>query len=122
LNAAKNLPPADGSIDAAELLRGSIVGAADRAVCVDRAGPVFDFDVPLPRKKGGARGAGEASAVPFSRIPQGASYFARGAKQSTVSSAATAYRQRNEDVLFVTAYFESDPKYGVAGVRVWRVR
>jgi hypothetical protein len=121
LNAAEHLPPDD------ELPRAPmppIIPPADRVnVRLERGEYTFDFDVPLPRKKGGARGSA-AAPVPFNRIPAGASYFAQRAKQSTVSSAAAAFSRRNSDVEFFTAYFEVDPKYPTLGpgVRIWRLR
>jgi hypothetical protein len=121
LNAAESLPPAMDT----DIPLPPIVAPADRVnVRLERGEYTFDFDVPLPRKKGGARGSAVSSAVPFNRIPAGASYFAPRAKQSTVSSAAAAYRRRHEDTVFVTAYFEADPKYPKLGpgVRIWRLR
>lgn len=91
-------------------------------VHLERGEYAFDFDVAIPRKKGGPRGAGGVSSVPFGRIPAGASFFARGAKQSTVSSAASEFKRRHPGMVYVCMYFECDPKYGTAGVRVWRTR
>lgn len=102
-----------------------IIPPSDRInVRLERGEYVFDFDVPLPRRKGGPRGSAIASAVPFNRIPNGASYFAQRAKQSTVSSAAAAFVKRNPGMEFVTAYVEVDAKYPRLGpgVRVWRTR
>lgn len=102
-----------------------IVPPADRVnVRLERGEYSFDFDVPLPRRKGGARGSAVASAVPFNRIPAGASYFAPRAKQSTVSSAAAAYQRQNRETEFFTAYLEVDTKYPHLGpgVRIWRLR
>jgi hypothetical protein len=82
----------------------------------------FDYDVEIPKRPGRPRKGQEAPAIPFAQIPVGASYFARGAGQSTVSAAAVAFRKRFEHVLFVTHWFARDPKTGLAGVRIWRVR
>jgi hypothetical protein len=89
---------------------------------VDVSPYVFDIDVPIPKLKGKPPRGSEGQGVPFHLIPVGQSFFARGGKQSTISSAAVAYRRRYEDTLFVTRYYECDPKYQVPGVRVWRTR
>jgi hypothetical protein len=102
-----------------------IVPPSDRVnVRLERGEYVFDFDVPLPRKKGGPRGSALGPPVPFNRIPNGSSYFAQRAKPGTVSSAAAAFCKRNPGVEFFTAFVEVDVKYPKLGpgVRIWRLR
>lgn len=91
-------------------------------------GFAIDTDVPLPKRKGRQALAATID-YPFAMMRLGAdparleSWFhaCEYKSHNRVSVAASEFSRLHPPFKFATRWFDKDPKYGVPGVRVWRV-
>lgn len=82
----------------------------------------FDDDVEIPKRKGRPKQSEIGAAIPFDEFPVGKSHFVPGIHPSTVAGAVAAYEKRFPAQKFSYRFFMQDPKKGVTGVRIWRMR